>query len=322
MTDRCVLVTGASGFVAEQALQPLARRGFRVHALGRRRPRVQVAGFHAVDLQDTARVDEVLRSLRPSHVLHAAWYVVPERFWTAPENHDWVAMTARLAQAAKAVGVQRFIGVGSCAEYSWADGGAMPRRETDALGADTVYGAAKVATFQALQALGGNFAWARLFHLVGEHQPPGRLVPLLLQALLAGREAVTGPGHYQRDYLDVQDVGEALAALVDCDVQGAVNVARGQTASVAQVGAWLGDLTGRPELLAHDRLPPRASDPPVMAADITRLRAATGFAPSLSLVDSLARCVAVAQAAAATDQGTPQCATSHLPGGHQRSRAS
>lgn len=295
VTARCVLVTGASGFVAEQTLQPLARRGFRVHALGRRAPRFAVDGFHAADLQDRARVDEVLHHLRPSHVLHAAWYVVPERFWTATENHDWVPLTTRLAQACAAVGVQRFIGVGSCAEYSWSDGGAAPRRESDPLGADTVYGAAKRAAFESLAAMGGDFAWARLFHLVGEHQPQGRLVPLLLQALLEGREAVTGPGHYRRDYLDVEDVGEALAALVDSQLQGPVNVARGETASVAQIGHWLGELTGRPDLLAPDRLPARASDPPVMAADVTRLRAATGFAPRLSLHDSLVRCVETAR---------------------------
>ena len=295
VTARRVLVTGASGFVAEQALRPLARRGFEVHALGRRPPRFAVHGFHAVDLQDAGRIEEVLRTVRPSHVLHAAWYVVPQRFWTAPENHDWVPLTAQLAQTARAAGVQRFVGVGSCAEYDWADGGAAARTEADPLGADTVYGAAKVSAFQALAAQGGDFAWARLFHLVGEHQPPGRLVPQLLQALLAGQEAVTGPGHYARDYLDVEDVGEALAALVDSDLQGPVNLARGQTHTVAQIGAWLGQLTGRPDLLAHDRLPPRASDPPVMAADITRLQAATGFTPRLSLFDSLARCVASAR---------------------------
>jgi len=295
MTDRSVLVTGAAGFVGRHTLAPLARLGFSIHAIGRRRPDVAVHSFHAADLADRARVREVLRAVRPTHLLHCAWYVVPDHFWSAEENRDWVTITADLAQAALEAGLTRFVGVGSCAEYDWSDGGALPRRESDPLGADTLYGESKLTTFRNLQNLFASsevaFAWARLFHLFGAGQPDGRLVPALAQALLAGREAAMGPGQYERDFMDVADAGEDLAALVASGLRGAVNVASGTSVTVDEVGTAIGLLTGRPDLLRRDARAPRHGDPPVMRADVTRLREGTALRARRPFMESLARCV-------------------------------
>src|SRR5262245_22263964 len=141
-----VLVTGASGFIGSRTLAPLRRAGFEVHSLGRKAPaggRQELAAptvHHAGDLFDGAEVRALLARIAPTHILHCAWEVTHGTFWHDPRNLDWVAATLDLARAAADLGVQRFIGVGTCAEYDWSDGGPAPRKEQDALAPRELYG--------------------------------------------------------------------------------------------------------------------------------------------------------------------------------------
>jgi nucleoside-diphosphate-sugar epimerase len=294
--SRRVAVTGASGFVGRAVLGPLLARGFEVHAIGRCDPMVSGVRFHLVDLRDDGTLRAVLRTVRPDRLLHLAWSVDPQRFWTAPENAEWVGTSVALVRAAIAAGTQRIVGVGTCAEYDWQDGGASARREDDPVVPDTPYGAAKCDTHVSLTSLCAEPAvalcWARLFHLIGEHQSEARLVPSVARALLAGHEATLGPGHFERDFCDVRDVGQWLATLVDSTVEGAMNVASGRGTTVRQVGESLGVLTGRPDLLRWRTEPGRPGEPARMLADIGRLRKLPELAAPTPLAQTLARCVA------------------------------
>ena len=125
-----VLVTGASGFIGSRTLAPLRQAGFAVHSFGRTAPR-EPTTHHPGDLFDRAQVRAVLGSVAPTHILHCAWEVTHGTFWHDPRNLDWVAATLDLARAATDQGVTRFVGIGTCAEYDWSDGGLAPRREDD-----------------------------------------------------------------------------------------------------------------------------------------------------------------------------------------------
>src|SRR4051794_32427657 len=118
-----IIITGASGFVGRHVLPVLLRAGCEVHTAGRSRPVVDVGTHHGADLLDPTVPLRLLGEVRPEIVLHLAWTVEHGRFWTAPENLDWVAATLRLARAAESVGVRRFVGLGTCVEYDWSDGG-------------------------------------------------------------------------------------------------------------------------------------------------------------------------------------------------------
>jgi nucleoside-diphosphate-sugar epimerase len=251
-------------------------------------------------------VRAVLEAVRPTHLLHCAWYVAHGAFWSAPENVDWIAATAALARDAADLGLVRFVGVGSCAEYDWSDGGARPRREHDRLAPATLYGRAKAATHSILADLlgpaGVSLAWARLFHLYGPGEPAGRLVPAVALALIEGREARTGPGELRRDFMATAEAGAALAALLASPVAGAVNVASGVPATVAEVAWALGRLLGRPELLRIGALEARSGDPPAMLADVRRLQLEVGFRSRHRLSEGLADCVSALKASRADER--------------------
>ncbi|NIX77548.1 NAD-dependent epimerase/dehydratase family protein [Microvirga terricola] len=292
MAEKRILVTGASGFAGSHVLGSLRERGFSVHAASRKAPRGPFSAHHLVDLMDAAAVDKLLATVRPSHVLHLAWFAEHGRFWTAPENLDWVAASLTLGRFAARHGVTRFVGVGTCAEYDWSDGGKMPRRESDALAPATLYGRAKAVTAAHLASLfadhGVSFAWARLFHLFGADEPPGKLVASILASLRAGERVQLRSGSALRDYMAIERVGEALAALADSDAVGPVNIASGEPILIGDLARMLAQLMGREDLADRDHGPLPDGEIPAMPAEVSRLRDEIGFSGS-PLFDELRR---------------------------------
>lgn len=278
-----VLVTGASGFVGRHVPGPLAAAGVEVHTAGRRAPPTASARHHSIDVLDGAATRALVIAVRPTYVLHLAWTVEHGAFWTSPTNLDWTAATLHLARACAEAGVTRFVGVGTCVEYDWADGGPEPRREDDPLRPGTLYGTAKASTFALLSAFsrqaGLGFAWGRLFHLFGPGEDERRLVASLVSALAAGRPAALASGRPVRDFLSTVDAGAALAALVLADAEGPVNVASGEPVSIADLAGDIAAIAGRPDLLRLGARPDPTGEPPRMVADVARLRTDVGFRP-------------------------------------------
>lgn len=302
-----VLLTGATGFVGRALLAPLAARGFAVHAVthGAPPPASAAATWHRADLLDEAEARHLVRDVRPAILVHAAWYVIHGRFWTAPENAAWVEASAALAHAFAEAGGRRILGLGTCAEYADAapEGGGAPWPESRPLAPATPYGQAKAELARRLGALAERHgrlscAWARLFHLFGEGEHPERLVPSVIRALLAGREAACASGRPVRDFAGTRHVGRALAALTASGVEGPVNVASGRGLPIRALVETIGRLAGRPDLLRLGRLPDRPNEAPYVVADTTRLVREAGFTEPADLGRDLAALIAAIAAEA------------------------
>ncbi|WP_439534553.1 NAD-dependent epimerase/dehydratase family protein, partial [Polymorphobacter sp.] len=194
-----IVVTGASGFVGRAALAPLRATGHEIHLLGRHPDPASGCQVHAIDL---LAVDPapLLAAIRPSHLLHLAWYAEPGKFWQAPENLDWMAATLRLVRGFAAAGGSRAVIAGSCAEYDWSH----PRLEETVtpLAPATLYGTAKARLFQTLAAaapiLGLSLAWGRLFFPYGPDERSGRLLADVVDSVRAGRRVATSDGAQRR----------------------------------------------------------------------------------------------------------------------------
>jgi nucleoside-diphosphate-sugar epimerase len=299
VTERAaVLVTGASGFVGRRALAPLLERGYEVHAVGRgaRAPggTPDAVVWHGADLLDAGARRALVAEVGASHLLHLAWYAEPGAFWTARDNAPWVAATIGLVDQFAAAGGERAVLAGSCAEYDW--DGPQPLREDAAIAPATYYGVCKDATRRVCAGLadvaGLRFAWGRIFFLYGPGEDRRRLVASVASRLVRGERAPTSAGTQLRDFLHVDDVAGAFAALVDSGVEGAVNVASGEGVAVRAIAERLAAAAGHPELLDVGAVAQRPGDPPEVTADVARLRDEVGFAPALSLRDGLEQTVA------------------------------
>ncbi|HEX8557332.1 MAG TPA: NAD(P)-dependent oxidoreductase [Pyrinomonadaceae bacterium] len=305
---RRALVTGATGFVGRHCPAELASRGYEVHAVTSREvaPGAEsesesesesgAAGveWHRANLLEPGAARALIGRVRPTHLLHLAWYAEPGKFWTSPENFRWVAASLELFEAFADAGGRRVVAAGTCAEYEWGGAGACVEGETP-LRPATLYGACKHGLRVMLEAFaaqrGLSAAWGRVFFLYGPHEHPARLVSSVTRALLRGEPARCTHGRQVRDFLHAEDVGRAFVALLDSGAEGAVNVASGEPVALKEVVGALGELTGRPGLVELGAVEAPAGEPPVLVADAARLRREVGWSPRRDLRAGLAETV-------------------------------
>jgi nucleoside-diphosphate-sugar epimerase len=285
-----VLVTGASGFLGRHCLPLLISKGYEVHALSRRPAAMEAPGvsWHEGDLLRPGCASGLIGELRPDSLLHLAWCVAPGKFWEALENVEWLRASLEMLSAFTASGGKRIVGAGSGAEYD-GSGGECKEDSTRLLPA-TLYGTSKHALERIIHSLGWrtglSSAWGRIFCLYGPHEYPSRLVASVVQSLLRGEPALCSEGTQVRDFLHVEDVAAAFVALLESEVQGAVNIGSGDPVTVKNLIEEIGRQTGRPELLrfgARDA----SGEPLRVWANVERLANEVGWAPRYDLKDGI-----------------------------------
>jgi nucleoside-diphosphate-sugar epimerase len=283
-----LLVTGAAGFLGRHCLEALEGRGFEIHALSRStKSSLHSHGFawHSCDLLQRGASTELIEKIRPSHVLHLAWYATPGKFWQARENQSWVGATEELWLAFAESGGQRFVGAGSCAEYGLHSGECF--ESVTALEPESLYGKCKLATQRRIasrvQDSGVRTAWGRIFFMYGPFEPPDKVVPYVIRSLLSGQPALCSSGDQILDFLHVQDVASALVALLnDDDASGVFNIGSGVPVRLREVLSEIGRSTDAEQLIQFGAR--RSSMPQEQIwANIQKITSQTGWGPTVNL---------------------------------------
>jgi nucleoside-diphosphate-sugar epimerase len=275
-----LLITGATGFLGVPSVAR-AIAEFEVHAVARRSgPPFTGVVYHACDLFEADAVGQLLRRMQPTHLLHLAWIATPGVYWTSPENYGWVEASKHLLTAFAEAGGKRAVIAGTCAEYDWTAAGVCNEFTTPTRPA-TVYGRCKNELREWAETCRVDVAWARLFFLHGPREHPARLVPSVARALLAGEVAECSAGTQQRDFLHVDDAADALIALLRSDVTGPVNIGSGEAVAVRTVVEAVARWCARPDLVRLGARPTPSNEPPLLVADVTRLRDEVGWRSSI-----------------------------------------
>ena len=287
-----VLITGGTGFVGRHVLPLLAGNGWEIHAVtSKQKPESDPLGivWHRLNLFDACQVDALVEQVKPTHLLHLAWYTETGKFWTSPTNLDWVIGSLSLLSAFRKHCDGRIVMAGTCAEYDWTYG--LCNEGTTPCTPASIYGIAKHNLYNLCSAFASqaklSFACGRIFFLYGPGEPRPRLVPSIICPLLEGKLAQCSHGRQVRDFLHVQDVAAAFVALLKSEVTGAVNIGSGDPTRIETVVSILGELLGRPDLIQFGAIPTSDSEPKMILSDSTRLAREVGWQPRFNLRDGL-----------------------------------
>lgn len=290
-----VLLTGAGGFIGRHCLPVLRNAGFEIHALSRAGHETGCeVQWHAVNLFEDGAAQRLLAEVRPTHLLHLAWYAEPGLYWAAPENFQWVRASLALLHAFARHGGERVVMAGTCAEYDWRYGWCS--EEVTPLAPATVYGTCKHSLQSMLAAYSRQYelssAWGRIFFLYGPYEHPSRLVPSVICSLLRGEPALCSSGEQVRDFLHVADVASAFVALLCSEVQGPVNIASGEAVTIRDVVERISAKIGRPELLRLGARPTPYQEPSLLLADVRYLNRELRWQPAIGLARGLDETIA------------------------------
>jgi nucleoside-diphosphate-sugar epimerase len=272
-----VLLTGATGFIGSHVARELLRRGHAVTASVRpgSDPR-RIADLEGKLRIETGNLDDLPGD--PELVISLAWYTVPGKYLTAPENRECLERSRRLLGKARG----RVVLAGTCFEFDTRLG---RLREDSPTRPTTLYAECKDALRQDVEKRPDS-AWLRFFYQYGPGEDERRLVPSVIRAIQRGQEAKVSPGGQQRDFLHVEDVASAVVAVAESPLIGCVNIGSGEAPTVKEIATTIGKLGGHPELVRLGAVPYYEGEPMLIVADNGKLRS-TGWSPRWTLHEGL-----------------------------------
>lgn len=326
-----VLVTGGAGYIGSHACKRLLTGGhsvvvidnlFRGHveALDHLRTLPGVSPDRLVfrwgDVSDRTLVERVLREHRVGIIMHFAALAYVGESVTDPLRYfrNNTAATIALLEAADAAGVRRMVFSSTCATYGEPDPSRIPMNESCPQSPINPYGASKLFCERFLfdyaemcRVKNKDFAFAALRYfnvagsdpagLIGEHhEPETHLIPVILQAALGQREAITvfgtdyptPDGTCVRDYIHVEDLVDAHARVMEALKPGdqrIYNLGIGRGYSVREVIDAARRVTGRSFTVKEG--PRRPGDPPTLFADASKIKRELGWSAKITSIDEI-----------------------------------
>jgi nucleoside-diphosphate-sugar epimerase len=215
-SDIRVLVTGATGFLAQHLIPELLNRGSKVAGLSLgKQSNLNLKNFSYIniDLKDKNKLRKVIKKINPEKIFHLAAY--PDKDPTF-ENTDQciqnnIQGTLNLIHSLGKIDYGSLVHIGSYKEYS---GSSMPFKESDAIFPVSPYAISKACAEMYCKAYhelyGFPLVSLRFPTIYGPKQPAKNLVPYLIMSSLNNSQLKLTKGEQKRELIYVSDVMDAM----------------------------------------------------------------------------------------------------------------
>ena len=257
-----VLLVGANGFIGSNLAKRLLNNDCRILALvpeneicNRLDPVIHEIEIIRGDLNLSAANKKSIAGWNPDICINLAWFTGKD-YLSSEINSDLQRASFTFFKDLVDIGMKKFIFSGTCAEYAEND---KALDENSPVGPTTPYAAAKLGLLEDIQ--GSNeyskvdFVWARLFFPYGPGEAVNRITPSVILSLLGNREFATTPGEQARDYLYVDDIADAIIALMYSGSKGVFNISSAIPVLLKQYLTIIAEKLGKRELLKIGGIP-------------------------------------------------------------------
>lgn len=293
------LITGAAGFCGRHLATDLVTSGYQVAGLDLLAASIPGVACYAADLADGERLRAVLAEVQPATVFHLAALTDPRLPYA--ELHRVNALgTLSLLEAVRATCPTALVLVTiTSAVYGAVPPDEQPIGENQPFHPASAYAVSKVAqemiAYQQATQHGLRLIRARTFNLTGPGESPAFVTSAFARQIAdieAGRcepELHTGNLQTVRDFVDVRDAVRAYRLLAERGRPGDVyNICSEQGTPIHELlRILLGLSRVRPISVVPDPARLQPADVPLQVGSAARLRAATGWVPTISLPHTL-----------------------------------
>lgn len=248
-----VLITGASGFIGRHLINILDNddNQYEINAIFQQKKskkKFNKINWHKVDLFNDNEVEALIQKIKPTHIIHLAWYTEHGKFWNSEKNKDWINSSIKLFKLFKKYNGKRFISAGSKAEYF--DGEFMQDyldssfefNEIDDPCPNTIYGQSKNSLHIELNKLDKNkksLVWARVFDTYGPYENDKKFCSYLIKSCINKKQISCNNPFLGIDFLHVHDIANAFKLILENEFLGIINISSGKTTSLKFISEYI-----------------------------------------------------------------------------------
>ncbi len=267
------LIIGCTSEIGSRLLRSLLSLGYKVDGI-RHESNCKVVGEnHKCVSMNLFAVDPNTLALTATarKVILASWYTKHTDFWESPLNREWGKMYRRLCQSFIDNGVKGFVGIGSCAEYSWSNPDKIS--ELAATSPVSLYGQEKLALLNWLNEKTSDLLWVRPFFVYGPNDHPDKLIKGAISKKASNTILSIQESQVYVDHVFVDDVALLSAKLISINAKGVFNIGTGEAISPIEVAHIVGcDF----EVLKDASGCQESPKPKIVAADNEKITQALG----------------------------------------------
>lgn len=307
--QKCVLVTGADGFIGSHLVEMLVRRGYSTRAFVMYNSMNSWGWLDQSPKEISDEIEVVSGDVRDSNsiegsmkgvdiVLHLAALISIPFSYQAPDSYIQTNVTGTLnvLQAARRRGVERIVSTSTSEVYGTAQ--FVPITEDHPLNAQSPYAATKVGSDQMAlsfhRSFGTPVAVLRPFNTYGPRQSARAVIPTIISQIAAGsREIRLGSLAPTRDFTFVRDTARGFVQAMECDaaVGRVTNIGSGFEISIAETASAIAEAMGVEVVVVQDeaRLRPQASEVERLFAGTRAAEEMFGWAPEFGGRDGFVR---------------------------------
>lgn len=275
-SSKKVLLTGATGLIGKETIEPLKEAGFSVYALtiDDKNPDNGV-NWIPCNIFNEDSLKAAFETVKPQYLLNFAWCTTDD-YLTSDLNFEFVKAGLNMLKYFSVNGGKRAVYTGTCFEYEFKQ---ELLKESDRLNPGTIYAKCKNHLKELAQMYCEkariSFAYGRIFYVFGKNEHPKRLTSVIIKNLKTNKEVTINNGALIKDYMYSKDIAGAFVKLLDSEVNGAVNICTGKGISLEDYAMMFAKKLGKEEFLnIQYQVTPQ---PPCIVGDNSRLINEVGY---------------------------------------------